>query len=169
MNNYEAYLKETYKDRINPCKKDINDIISYLNKTFKLKEIKEYSSRYTRTLNRFKTNCIHSIKNETNQYTIEELDILVYEIESDESSKIYYRDSDYTKENPIYVMLETKTGYIDSNSSLLLKKLFIYEGISKFDIENNTHNLFFFLRMIDEFECEIKGVVPICHQDQSRF
>lgn len=148
------HLMSKYKDRIYERNKNVDDIISFLKDNFSVNEIADNLSKYEKHIKNFKLNCINSIKNTTHQYTGEDLHVIIYEINIDENSEIYYRHCNLPKEKKIYVMIETKTGYIDSNCSLLHKKLLIYEGISKFDIDNTSPKLLFYLRMIDEFESE---------------
>lgn len=160
MTKYENYLKKKYQDKIFPCHQNINSIIEYFTNNFKLADINTNQKDYREIIEKFKMTCFFSLRNREFNYLIDELDIHVFEILHTPKSDIYYKEYNKILRNSnIYVIYDTKTGCIDSNCSLLARKIFILEGISKNDITNNTSTLFFYLRALDEYNTSMSELI----------
>lgn len=160
MTKYENYLKEKYQDKIFSCHRNIYDIIEYLNSNFIIADINPNLYDYNQLIENFKKTCFYSLRNKEFNYSIDELDIHVYEILHTQESDLYYKEYNMNlRSSNIYVIYDTKTGCINSNCSLLARKIFILEGISENDIQNNTPTLFFYLRALDEYNTSISELI----------
>ncbi len=160
MTKYESYLRKKYQDKIFPCHQNNNSIIEYFNSNFKIVDINSNIYDYNQLIENFKMTCFYSLRNREFNYSIDELDIHVFEILHTPESDLYYREYNRNlRSSNIYVIYDTKTGCIDSNCSLLARKIFILEGISENDIKNNTPTLFFYLRSLDEYNTSISELI----------
>ncbi|TCT15437.1 hypothetical protein EDC18_103142 [Natranaerovirga pectinivora] len=154
-NEYEVYLLNKYKNKISSNKKGISEILKYLELKFSLKEIDNHSTKYKRIVENTKMNALNCEKNKIKKKSYSELNIIPYEVIQDISSEKYYQSMISNSNNElIYIIIETHTEYIYCNCDMLLKELYVYQGITNFDIENATTNLFFYLRLVDELKKE---------------
>ena len=84
---------------------------------------------------------IHCILNK-NGHTEADLEFEYYLVEHNADTDHYYQEmlSRQTPAfyQPIYVLFETKTGWMTSNSQVLLLELLIEQGINTEDLESNT-------------------------------
>lgn len=153
MNKEIVTLKEKYKDKLHPNKKNYNEFLQLLHKNFNLKLIDQENSTYFNKIELTKRSCMYSSYN-NGKFKYEDLNIQAYEIIKDELSYKYYEkyDANNLSLPPIYIMIETNTGFLDSNYNELLMQLILYRGISKIDIENNTDDLQVYLLIIDRLE-----------------
>ncbi len=139
-------LKEKYKDILTDNKKEPLNLVSYLLNKYNTREICNLNNKYSKLIELEKKNCLCSFKGKDLNY--EDLNLKCYEIIKDKHSNIYYKDLD--KESLLYVIIELNSGYISSNSSLMFRDLVLYQGVSKYDIENTSVDLMEYLRFIDE-------------------
>lgn len=139
-------LKEKYKDILTDNKKEPLHLVSYLLNQYDTREICDLNNKYSNLIELEKKNCLCSIKGKGLNY--EDLNLKCYEVIKDKHSNIYYKDLD--KESLLYVIIELNSGYIASNSSLMFRDLVLYQGVSKYDIENTSVDLMEYLRFLDE-------------------
>lgn len=153
MNNDIVTLKEKYKDKLHPNKKNHNEFLQLLHEKFNLKPIYQDNTAYFNKIELTKRSCMYSSYN-NGKFKYEELNIQTYEIIQDELSYKYYKkyDANNLSLPPIYIMIETNTGFMNCNYNELLMQLILYKGISKIDIENNTDDLLVYLLIIDKLE-----------------
>jgi hypothetical protein len=152
MNKDIVTLKEKYKDKLYPNKKNYDEFLKLLHKKFNLKLVNE-DAKYRNMIELTKRSCMYSSYN-NGKFKYEELNIQTYEIIQDELSYKYYEKYDENNLSlpPIYIMIETNTGFLNSNYNDILIQLILYRGISKKDIENNTDDLLVYLLIIDKLE-----------------
>jgi len=132
----------------------VSEILCYIHEKFNYIKINQDSKFYCNKIDITKINCLNAYKNIDKGITYNKLNIIAYEIIDDTYSAIYYKYQ-YQKtqfKEPIYILIETNTGYINCNNNLLNNELIIYQGISQYDIENNTFELSLYLRIIDELK-----------------
>lgn len=149
-NSSPSYLLQKYTDKLIASKKNTEEILSYIKTKFNIKKISADCGKYSSDIHITKINCLNSSKNGNLSY--EKLNVVAYEIIEDERSILYYNEfkkSGLINES-IYVILELETGYLNCNSNSLEKELFLYQGISDYDIKNKTPELFLYLRLLDE-------------------
>lgn len=75
--------------------------------------------------------------------TTDDLNFVAYKIIKNPKSNSYYQYDyahlfDFQEDNFIFVVFETKTGVIHSNSGKLLLELHIKQGVSQYDYDNET-------------------------------
>lgn len=153
INEYIKLLKDKHKNEIFSNKKNTLEIINYINNKFNLKEIEKDAIKYQHQIEITKINCMNAESNR-NKVNYEDMNITAYEIIKDSLSADYYLAYDYystiSSILPIFLIIESNTGYLYSNSNDLMKHLILYQGISQDDIDNNTDNLTLYLRLLDE-------------------
>lgn len=74
-----------------------------------------------------------------------------FKIEYNEGTAVYYQDVNPAFQT-IYVIFETKTGYLTSNSQRLLSELFIEQGIDPEDIAANSILYQSYLTYIERYQ-----------------
>jgi len=155
INSHLILLKEKYENKLYANKKTPIEVLEYINKKFNLEEIEENSIKYLRELEFIKINCLNAESNK-NKIKYDDLDIRTYEIKQDDLSFKYYQKYNQNKTviRPIYIMIETNTAYLNCNDDTLYKQLIVYQGVSQYEIDNNAGDLYLYLRLIDELECE---------------
>ena len=98
---------------------------------------------------------LYSILNEDG-YKEEDLEFVYYLVEHNEETEHYYEEmlsgQVPIKYEPIYVLFEKKTGYITSNSQMLLLELFIEQGIDEEDLESESIHAISYLSFIDRYK-----------------
>jgi len=140
MNNRDR-LKKKYKHKITPGEKSVEELIEHLKHKVDIVEIATTELRKS-ILQHIIYNVINCIRNQQN-LSADELNILAYKLIKNGKSNSYYQCnyahiSDDEEDDIIYVVIETKTGAIHSNSSKLLLELFVEQGISQYDYDNET-------------------------------
>jgi hypothetical protein len=121
--------------------KKLSDITSFLNNKFDVTMIepeKLSDSRFNIIIN----NIIKCELNKNKFLKYDELDILIFDIIRNTKSENYYKKAILSgaleKEELIRIIIEKKTGYIECSSQELYKELRLFQGVSQYDIENNT-------------------------------
>ena len=97
-------------------------------------------------------NCILDVEG----LTEDELEFVYYLVEHNEDTEHYYEEmlsrvvpAIY---KPIYVLFEKQTGYITSNSQMLLLELFIEQGIDEEDLKSDSIHARSYLSYIDRYK-----------------
>ena len=119
--------------------KKLSDITSFLNNKFDVTMIepeKLSDSRFNIIIN----NIIKCELNKNKFLKYDELYKLIFYIIR--NKKNYYKKAILSgaleKEELIRIIIEKKTGYIECSSQELYKELRLFQGVSQYDIENNT-------------------------------
>lgn len=103
------------------------------------------------TLRHIAYNIVHCLRNNQLKLTADKLKFVVYKLVRNDKSILYYQN-DYVhvggREDDFF---ETKTGSVYSNSNKLQLELFIKQGISKYDYDNETSMLIFYLSYLDQY------------------
>lgn len=149
--NYIEKLKHKYKSKLIDSKKTIEEIKLYIESNFKVKLNDELTKiKYSRLIRVTELNCLNSIKGKN--LTESNLSFNIFEIIENEISSKYYLDlkNNMRLNQSVCIVLDMTTGYIESNSELLRKELYLYQGINKYDIENNTPDLITYLLFLEE-------------------
>lgn len=153
MKNIDYIEKLKYKHSSNLIGqvKTIEEIKLYIEKKFEIKFIDKFTkNKYFNLIKMTEFNCLNSIKGVN--LTESDLVFNIFEVVENEVSSIYYRDlNDNMRLNQsVCIVLEMTTGYIESNSDVLRRELYLYKGVSKYDIDNNTPDLITYLLILEE-------------------
>ena len=149
-------LKDKYRTKIFPCKKSISQVIEYLHQEFTLALMDSSYPSYSKIIHSKKMNCIHSHKNIELNLSYEDLDIISFVVEKDANSAIYYDymthnwplEAPAFAESSLYVTIEKKMEHISSSCQELFLDLIIYKGITAYDIEHDTQELWLYLQAL---------------------
>ena len=81
---------------------------------------------------------------------------MYYLVEHNEETEHYYEEM-FSRVvpaiyEPIYVLFEKKTGYITSNSQMLLLELFIEQGIDEEDLKSDSIHARSYLSRIERYK-----------------
>jgi len=125
---------------LNPNKKSIEQVIEYLHSKFNIAPTTLLNIGNQRSIHRFKLNCINSLKNQMSNYSYDDLEVLLYTVCKDEKSAFHYEHQDFF-DSQIWVNIEKKLEFVQSNCQKLQKELYLYKGISEYDILNKTSDL----------------------------
>lgn len=138
-------LKEKYKDKIYPCKKNINEIIEYVKSKYNVRDRDADSPEYVNNVKCVKLNCINNPMLNVQQLKMNDLNIIIYEIQRNKKSNDIYNNT----QEVVSVIFETRLGYISCNCPPLQSELCIMKGISKQDIDNDGFELLNYLVTLD--------------------
>ena len=115
-------------------------------------DVPDRNSFFMKTITFNVLNCILNVE----ELTEDELEFVRYLVEHNEDTEHYYEEmlsrvvpAIY---KPIYVLFEKKTGYITSNSQMLLLELFIEQGIDEEDLESESIHAISYLSRIERYE-----------------
>lgn len=153
MNKHMQVLKEIYKNEITADKKSSIEILQHFNGILDFEDISKCPSVLSTEKSLFKINCIYAYDNERLNLSIEELDVYCYILQRNSKSEKYFQSiNDNIGDSVIYFFIETKTGYIDSNCNILYLELIKYRGVSETDINSNSLNYNYYLRIYHEYK-----------------
>ena len=115
-------------------------------------DVSERNSFFMKAITFNVLNCILNVEG----LTEEDLEFEYYLVEHNEDTEHYYEEmlsrvvpAIY---KPIYVLFEKKTGYITSNSQMLLLELFIEQGIDEEDLKSDSILARSYLSYIDRYK-----------------
>ncbi|MEG6522252.1 hypothetical protein [Desulfotomaculum sp. 1211_IL3151] len=140
-------------ERLNICLGE-NTNLHPLKMTFKLSRARadKQGGVHTDTAEKIRnlTKQSDSVLNES-KLTTDDLNFVAYKIVNNPKSNSYYQyDYAHFIENDlIFVVLETKTGFIHSNSGKLMLELRIEQGVSQYDYDNQTLLFIDYLASLD--------------------
>lgn len=149
--NYIEKLKYKYKAKLIDSKKTVEEIKIYIENKFEIKlNDKLTKIKYSNLIKMTEFNCLNSIKGVN--LTESDLSFYIFEVIENEASSIYYMDlkNNNRLNQSVCIVLEMTTGYIESNSDILRKELYLYQGVNKYDIDNNTPDLITYLLFLEE-------------------
>lgn len=148
-------LKVKYKDKLYANKKNPIEIINYMKDNFTLVEVDNRIDRYKLTLEIAKINCSNT-EAYRDKIAVDDMNFLIYEIIKDERSNSYYQEHEkfFLTVEPISFLIETNTGYFYSSCNKLQRCMFLFQGISQEEIDNDTGDLSLYLRLLDVAESE---------------
>lgn len=143
------HLMKRYQDEIIIGTRNIDELLGFLRKKFTVLEmpLSKLPSGY---LEHCKFNIFHMESSKNRVATEQELSFLAYEIVMEHQSYISYAPLSTEKER-IFVVFETKTESIFSNSSRLYLELFLFRGIGQFDYEQKTIMLLDYVTKLDHY------------------
>ncbi len=154
----QNYLRTRYKHLISPGEKSFNELKDLLKRKADVVEIsvEELSESIQQHII---FNAVHSIRNEQLKLTAAELNLVAYKLINNDQSAGYYQYryahlSNLQEDDIIYVVFETRTGYINSNSNKLLVELMVGQGISQYDYDNDT---LMFRAYLNHFDSYVTG------------
>ncbi|MBV1817050.1 hypothetical protein L0P54_04230 [Anaerosalibacter bizertensis] len=149
LNDHLLKLKKRYFDVLRDNKKSPNELCNYIKSKFDVKDISKDDNFLLGEKQRIKSNCLFSYKNKEKSLKKEDMILNSYIILRNFKSEKYYSYMEKI-DWPIYVVVEMNTGYVESNCEILNDELYLYLGISQFDISNNTPDLALYLMILDE-------------------
>lgn len=154
MNNIDILVKK-YKHKITPGEKSVEKLIDFLKGKVDIEEI-AITELMQSIIQSITYNVIHSLRNQELNLTAGELIFFAYKLsKSNKNSPYYQLDFANLSKDPekdmIYVVFEKKTGVIHSNCNKLLKELFIEQGVSQYDYDNETSLLYGYLHYLDSY------------------
>lgn len=154
MNNIE-FLLRTYKDKITPGQKSLEELVTYLKNKVDVEavETEAISNLHMRFTGH---NVVHCLLNEQLKLSADDLDFVVYKLVRNEKSDDYYSKfwvniSASLRNELIYIIFETKTGYVYSNCNTLYLELYLKRGVSQFDYDNETLLLISYLSAVESY------------------
>ncbi|MCL6479491.1 MAG: hypothetical protein K6T65_13985 [Peptococcaceae bacterium] len=156
MNSRDPLIVK-YKHKIIPGEKNVDELIEYLKRKVDIVEIS--ATELVNPILQFITyNVVHCIRNKQLKLTADELNFIAYKLIRNDKSTSYYQN-DYVhvgeqEDDIIFVVLETKTGSIYSNSNKLQLELFVEQGVSQYDYDNETLMLVSYLSYLDRYSNE---------------
>jgi len=127
--------------------KTMHDIEEFLKSNFKLTLYEEYHPKFANKQHFFRVNILNSLNNSFHGFEYEDLKVVIYEIDYDVNSKIYYEGlPNYIPNQPdvnnkLFVLLEYNSRSISSNSSVLQRELVLELGITAFELENRLYHM----------------------------
>ena len=114
-------------------------------------DVPDRNSFFMKTMTFNVLNCILNMEGLTEN----ELEFEYYLVEHNEETEHYYEEIISRQVpvfyEPIYVLFEKKTGYITSNSQMLLLELFIEQGIDEEDLKSDSIHAKSYLSRIDRY------------------
>lgn len=156
MDNRDPLLKK-YKHKIIPGEKNVDELIKYLKNKVDIVEIS--TTELVKSILQFITyNVVHCIRNKQPKLSEDELNFVAYKLIRNDKGNSYYQ-YDYVhingqEDDLIFVVFETRTGSIYSNSNKLQLELFVEQGVSQYDYENETLVLISYLSYLDRYSNE---------------
>ena len=150
MNLGDRLIAE-YKPKIIPKSKNIMELQKWLecNVAVERMSVTDFTPAF---INHLYYNVVHSHRNEELQLSEEDFDFIAYRLCPVESNAEYAKALKATHEKYIYVVFETKTDFILSNSSKLFLELMIQCGVSQYDYDNNTLRLLEYVSCLNRYE-----------------
>lgn len=146
--------KKQYIPQIISPKKSSEEFLTHLQNKVKCSQtdVPDKNSFFMKAMTQ---NVLYSILNEEG-YNEDDLEFVYYLVEHNEETEHYYEEM-FSRVvpaiyEPIYVLFEKRTGYITSNSQLLLLELFIEQGIDEEDLESNSIHAKSYLSRIDRYK-----------------
>jgi hypothetical protein len=136
-------LKLKYTDKVLPNARTPAEVLSFVETNFKICQTDINDRKNQELMQMFKLNFNNSL--EGYDSIIQDRNIVLLQILKDDKSNIYYDESPVQ----IYFIIDLKSGYFDCNNNLLRSKLYIYNGISKYDISENSPKLHTYLLALD--------------------
>ena len=157
MNHIEHLMKK-YKDEIVIGTRNIDELLGFLRKKFNILEmpLSKLPSSY---LEHCKFNIFNMESTKNRVVSGQKLRFLAYEIVMENQSYISY--APLSKTEKIFVVFETKTESIFSNSSRLFLELFLFRGICQLDYEQKTIMLFDYLTKLDHYHSFLDETKPL--------
>ncbi|ABW17987.1 hypothetical protein [Alkaliphilus oremlandii] len=153
MGDFLENLIETYKHKVVPGKKSVEEIIRLLSLKLTLAEMDSTSVSQS-YLDIVKCNMVHSMLNEEKKLDKESLDIVIYKVIEDERSAIYYKDIKRTNQKEIIIFCERNLEFFESNSNSLIMKIWLIQGVDFYDYNNNTWKLINYLSLLYRYETD---------------
>lgn len=157
MDNRDPLLKK-YKHKIIPGEKNVEELIDYLKHKVDIVEIAT-TELIKFILQHIIYNVVHCIRNQQLNLTAEELNFVAYKLIKNDKSNSYYQYDyvhidDEQEDDLIFVVFEARTGSIYSNSNKLQLELFVEQGVSQYDYDNETLMLVSYLSYLDRYSNE---------------
>lgn len=156
MNNRDPLLKK-YKHKIIPGEKNVDELIKYLKNKVNIVEIST-TELVKPILQCITYNVVHCIRNEQLKLTADELNFVAHKLIRNDKSNSYYQYDyvhiDEQEDDLIFVIFEMRTGNIYSNSNKLQLELFVEQGVSQYDYDNETLMLVSYLSYLDRYSNE---------------
>lgn len=136
---------------IYPCYKNIFELHDYILDSFTTCKIDFNNNFYKLVLDSVKSNAVGMFKYLNIIKSKDEINVLCMEIIKNNKSEQFYQYEEKKGHsfNIIYVFLVPEIDYIESNCSLLQQKLYLYQGIKKYDVENKTYKFDFYNRLLE--------------------
>lgn len=156
MNSRDPLITK-YKHKIIPGEKNADELIEHLKKKVYIVEIPP-TELVNPILESITYNFVHCIRNKQLKLTAGELNLVAYKLIRNDKSTSYYQN-DYVhvgeqEDDIIFVVFETRTGSIYSNSDKLQLELFVEQGVSEYDYDNETLMLVSYLSYLDRYSNE---------------
>ena len=135
-------------------RKSSEEFLSHLQNKVKCtqSDVPDRNSFFMKTITFNVLNCILNVEGLTEN----NLEFEYYLVEHNEETEHYYEEIISRQVpafyEPIYVLFEKKTGYITSNSQMLLLELFIEQGIDEEDLESESIHAISYLSRIDRYK-----------------
>ena len=140
-----------YKPQIIPQQKSISDLQTWLQKRFDVEEIplSEFSDAFWKQLTFSATN---AITNRRFKITNDKLNFIAYRLPLTEKNKAFLNGTRNVKDQFIYVIFESNTGFISTNHAHLHLELSVEQGISQYDYDNDTEMLIYYITCMDKLQ-----------------
>lgn len=151
LTNYQYNLKNKYYSILKNNRKTSSELCNYIKNKFDIIDVSKKNDVIAKEKFEFKKNCLSSWYNSDKSLNQDNLVLNSYIIIKNSKSNFYYQKfgQKYLKDS-IYVIIESNTGYISSNSDELNNELYLYRGVSNLDIINNSPDLFLYLELLNE-------------------
>lgn len=146
-----ASLKEQYKDKITIGERTPRELLQWLQGQFDLEEA-SFAVFSDFLADSIKYSAVHSPRNKEN-LSGDSMDFRIFRILDTEKNREYDPGIfDDPSQIMIYIVFETKTGYVHTNHQKLLLDLEIRRGITQADFEKETPSFQHFLFCKHAFE-----------------
>jgi len=133
-----------------PCIKSNECLFKHINSKFDLEELYILNNKYQKYMEVAKLN-IKSYLLERSNVNYDMIALKCYNVLRNEKSSNYYQLlSQQGLDIDIFIIIDSFTGFIETNSNMLKKELSLYRGIDTVDIENKTTCLFNYLYFLEE-------------------
>lgn len=146
---YKQKLIKKYKPKITPRVRTHAELIELLKKEFDLTKINADEVEP----NFWKYGVMENVSYDGVPNS--SLRFQIFRIERNEKSKMLYisakKEFQVDDDENIIVVFESKTKYMTSNFNRLLCKLFLFEGVSDFDYENETPEFMGYLDLLNDY------------------
>lgn len=150
MSDFTNYLINTYKHLVKPGRKEVSEILEELSSNLSFDKAKRIPiTEYH--LSSIISNLIQHLNCFGITVTKDQLNIEIYIVAHDSKSHEYYKEIMELSEELLFIICEKQYEYLDSNSNTLQRKLWMMQGVSLSDYEQNSLKLIEYLTILDRY------------------